>query len=142
MKLGQDMNDIHVDEIFSQPKRMATANRFGLALGLVFDMSRSCWNLNDQVDTERLWKYLQTERPMLVVGSPKCKVYMEMQSMDQASPKFRDVLDAGVSHLQALMAVQRWQVAQERRFCMKIWVTNGTGMSRTCALRRECLEFT
>ena len=31
---------------------------------------------------------------MLVVGSPKCKVFMEMQSMDQASPKFRDVLDA------------------------------------------------
>ena len=31
--------------------------------------------------------------------------------------------------------------AQGRWFCMKILVTNENKMSRTCALRRECLEF-
>ena len=31
-------NDIHVAEIFSQPKTMATASRMGLTPGLVFDM--------------------------------------------------------------------------------------------------------
>ena len=46
VKLGQDLNDIHVADIFSLPKVMDTASRTGLTLGLAFDMSRSCWNLN------------------------------------------------------------------------------------------------
>ena len=102
----------------------------GLILGLVFDVSRSCWNLNDQVDTERLWEQLHTERPMLVVGSPKGKAFREMQSVDQKNPKFRHRQDAGVSHLKALMAVYGWQVGQGNCFSMKILITIAAGTSR------------
>ena len=53
MKLGQDMNDIHEADTFSQP--------MGVTLGLGCHVSRSCWNVNDQLDTERLWNYLHTD---------------------------------------------------------------------------------
>ena len=58
-KLEQSMKDIHVVEIFSQPKTMATASRLGLTFGLVFDTSRSCQDLHVRTKTERLCKYLQ-----------------------------------------------------------------------------------
>ena len=47
----------------------------------------------DPGHTERFWKYLHTERPLVVVGSPKCKDFIGMYTLDQT------VLDAAVSHL-------------------------------------------
>ena len=46
LKLEQSLNDIHVAEIFSQPNKVATASRMDLTPGLIFDMSRSCWDPN------------------------------------------------------------------------------------------------
>ena len=40
---------------------MATARRMGVTPGLVFDMSRSCWDPNVRANTERLCKYLQRD---------------------------------------------------------------------------------
>ena len=65
LKLGQSQNDIHVAETFSQPKTVATPSRMGLTPGLLFDMSRSCWDLDVQANAERLCEYLRIERPVL-----------------------------------------------------------------------------
>ena len=43
LKSEPSLNGIHVAEIFSQPKTVATSSRAGSTPGLVFDMSRSCW---------------------------------------------------------------------------------------------------
>ena len=53
-QLEQSLNDIHVAEIFSQPKTVATSSRMGLTLGLIFDTSCSCLDLNVRTNTERL----------------------------------------------------------------------------------------
>ena len=115
IKMGQDLNNMLVAEIFS-PTVLATASRTELTPGLVFDMSRSCCNWKDQVDTECLWKYVHTERSMLVVGSPTCKAFMKVQSMDHTNLEFTHALNAEVGHLKALIAVHSWQIAQERWF--------------------------
>ena len=105
MKLGQDMNNVHVDEIFSQPQMMAAANRIGLAFGLGFRHVAQLLEPERSSGHSAFVEVLADRDRCLLLDSPKCKVFMEMQFLDQASPKFRDVLDAGVSHLQALMAV-------------------------------------
>ena len=46
LKLGQSQNDVHIAEIFSQPKTGAAPGRMGLTHGLLFDMSCSCWDLD------------------------------------------------------------------------------------------------
>ena len=45
LKLRQSQNDIHIAETFSQPKTVATQSTMGLTSGLLFDMSRGCWDL-------------------------------------------------------------------------------------------------
>ena len=56
LKLEQSQNDVHIAETFSQSKTAVTPSRVGLTLGLLFDMSRSWWDL-----AERLCEYLRTE---------------------------------------------------------------------------------
>ena len=73
LKLEQSQNDVHIAETYSQPKTLATPSRMGLTLRFLFDMTRSCSDLDVQANAERLCEYLRTERPVLLVGSPKCK---------------------------------------------------------------------
>ena len=101
-------------KVFSQAKMMSTATQTTLTSGLDLDMSRSCWNLNDAADTERLWKYLRAERSVHFVGFSTCKVFMEMQCLDHRNPMFKRSL--GMSHLKSLLATCSWQGAQERLF--------------------------
>ena len=88
LKLGQSRNDKHIAETFSQSKTVVTPSRMGLTPGLLFDMSRSCWDLYVQANAERLCEYLRTERPVLSVVSPKCRAIMDLQSMNRRDPKF------------------------------------------------------
>ena len=140
LKLAQSQNDIHVAEIFSQPKTLAMSSRMGLTPGLIFDMSRSLWDLDIQAN-ERLCEYLQTERPVLSVGSPKCKAFMDSQPMNRRDPTFSKTLEAGLSHLKSLMEVYHWQSEQDRCFfCMKILITAGVRAPRRCEPWCLCLE--
>ena len=61
-------------------------------------------------------EYLQTERPVLSVGSPKCKAFMDLQSMNLRDPKFSKILEAELSHPKSLMAIYHWQSEQGRWF--------------------------
>ena len=93
--LWQSQNDVHIAETFSQPK----------TLELLFDMSRSCWDLDVQANAERLCEHLRTERPVLLVGSPKCEAFMGLQSMHRRDPKFSKTLVARFNHLKSLMEI-------------------------------------
>ena len=58
LKPGQRQNDgsqrrFTLRRPSSQPKTVATPSRMGLILGLLFAMSRSCWDLDVQANTER-----------------------------------------------------------------------------------------
>ena len=66
--LVQSQNDVHIAETFSQPKTVATPSRMGLTPGLLFDMSRSCWDLHVQANAEGVCEHLRTDRPVLLVG--------------------------------------------------------------------------
>ena len=103
LKLGQSLNDIHVAEIFSQPKTVATPSRAGLTPGLIFDMSRNCWDSDVQANAESLREYLQTERPVLLIESLKCKAFMDskLKIHESTRPKVLQDLEAGLRHLKA-----------------------------------------
>ena len=90
LKLEQSLNDIHVAEIVSQPKTMATLSRTGLTHGLIFDMSRTCLDLDVQANSERQRGHLHTERPVLLIGWPKCEALKELHSLDRRDPKFQE----------------------------------------------------
>ena len=58
LKLGQNLNNVHIAEIFSQPKTAATSCRMSLTPFFVFDMSRIFEDLNVWTNAGRLCEYL------------------------------------------------------------------------------------
>ena len=87
---------VHVAEVFSSPWNARCVHRFGLALGLAFDL-RTGWDLNDPAQRAKMWLRLQHERPILIVGSWSGH-------------------SAGTSHMRWMMGIYRWHVAQGRFF--------------------------
>ena len=84
LKLGQSLNYIHVAEIFSQPRTVATSSRMGLTPGLIFEMSRSCWDLDVRTNAESLCAYLQTERPVLLMDRQSARRSCQNESLEVA----------------------------------------------------------
>ena len=79
-----------------------------------FDLSATrCWGLDVQANAERLCESLRTERPVLSVGSPECKAFMDLNRRD---PKFFKTLEAALSHVMSLMEINHWQSEQGRWF--------------------------
>ena len=107
---------MHIAEIFRQPKATVTPSRVGLTPGVLFDMSRNCWDLDVQANAERTCEYLRTERPVLLLGSPKCRAFMNLRSVSRRDPKFSKTLEAGLCHLKSLMEIYHWQNEQGRCF--------------------------
>ena len=114
-KLGQNLNDVHVAEIFSPPRVTAETHRFGLTPGMAFDI-RTGWNLDDPRKLKQLWRYLRTERPMLIIGPSECRAFSSLQSLNRDSPNFKRTLQAGIRHMRIMMQIYQWQAAQGRWF--------------------------
>ena len=62
------VQSVHVAEVFSSPGNARLVHRFGLTLGLAFDL-RTGWDLNDPAQRANMWSHLQHERPILIVGN-------------------------------------------------------------------------
>lgn len=114
-KLGQELNDIHVAEIFSPPRVTAAAGRMGLTPGLAFDISQG-WDLDNPANIRRLWQYVRSERPMLIIGSSECRAFSSLQNLSQGSPNYQATLDKGARHLKLVTAIYKWQASQGRWF--------------------------
>ena len=59
LKLAQSQNDVHIAQTFRQPKTVAMPSGMGLKPGLLFYMSRSCWELDVQANAARLCEYCE-----------------------------------------------------------------------------------
>ena len=114
-KLGQNMNDVHMAEIFSPPRATGESHRFGLTPGKVFDI-RTGWNLDDPKKLNELWEYLETERPMLIIGSSECEAINNLRSLNRGSPNFQRTLEAGIRLVRNLVQIYRLRAAQGRWF--------------------------
>ena len=89
-------SSVHVAEVFSSPRTARLVHRFGLTLGLAFDL-RTGWDLNDPARRAKMWSHLQHFRPILIVGS-------------------WSGLSAGTSHMRWMMDKTVGKVAQGRFF--------------------------
>ena len=78
-------------EVFSSPRTARRVHRFGLTLGLAFDL-RNGWDLNDQ--RAKMWSHLQHESPILIFGSWSGH-------------------SAGMSHMRWMMDIYRWQLLKD-----------------------------
>lgn len=87
-----ELGSVDVVEIFSPPRFVASAAKFGLAPGFSVDLSAQkpdgsgeFWDLNKMRDVKQLDKLVDEEDPILLTGSPRCDPFSVLRSLNWRS---------------------------------------------------------
>ena len=54
--------------------------------------------------------------PLLLLGSPMCKAFSALQSLNRSSEKYQATLETGLNHLRFCMDVYTWQASRGKKF--------------------------
>ena len=76
------VNSIDVMEIYSPPRVTVQASKHGLRAGEALDLITG-FDFNKKEDRDRAWEIVKRDEPMLVVGSPECKMFSSLQNMSK-----------------------------------------------------------
>ena len=66
-----------VAEVYSPPRVAIEAEKFGLQPGWSMDLTNG-WDFRQKEDRERAKKYVEEEKPLLLIGSPMCTYFSNM----------------------------------------------------------------
>ena len=79
--LSMMLNGVDLTEIYSPERVVKLCEKYGLSGGKSFDL-RTGYDLSDPQVQARVVKYLQTEKPKLVIGSPPCTYLSMLQELN------------------------------------------------------------
>ena len=106
-----------IAEIFSVPRVAAMAAELGLRAGSSMDL-KTGWDFSRADHRRACRKQLELEKPCLVVGSPECRMFSALQSMNpsKGSPQWNRQLAAAVIHIAFCAEVYADQMARGAYF--------------------------
>ena len=79
---------VEVAEMYSVPRVTVEAKKFGLEAGEAMDL-RNGWDFNRKEDQDRAMTYVRTKKPGVVIGSPMCTMFSQLQGMQVWNRKRR-----------------------------------------------------
>ena len=77
---------VDVCEIYSPPRITLQARKHGLRPGEAMDLMTG-YDFDKEEDRQRAWKILEKDKPMLLVGSPECRMFSTLQNMNRWTNK-------------------------------------------------------
>ena len=107
-----------VAEVYSPPCVAREAAKMGFEPGESVDLLTG-WDLSTTKDSRRMWRMLQEEQPMLIVLSPPCTAFSNLQNLNyprMEKSKAVALIRTGLEHLRLAVAVARWQHREGRYF--------------------------
>ena len=73
---------LHVDvaEAYSPPRVTEHAKKYGLVAGEAMDLTTG-WDFSKECNRQRAREYLETQKPRLLIGSPMCTMFSQLQKL-------------------------------------------------------------
>ena len=107
---------IAVTELFGRGNFLVRAARFGLAPGTAFDMATG-WDLNDESQRKAADAIIDSEAPLLLVGSPRCTAFTNLMNFGTVSAETKSALmEEALVHYGMCIDRYRKQMASKRYF--------------------------
>ena len=79
-QLMKIMEEVDLTEIYSPPRVTKEAIKFKLQPGEAFDLTTG-WNFNKRADRIAAEAYMDSKKPLLVIGSPLCTMFSTLQNL-------------------------------------------------------------
>ena len=117
LDIVQEILRVSVDiaEMYSPPRVTAEAKNFGLKTGEAMDLTTG-WDFSQDEHKERALKYIDEYKPKLIIGSPMCTMFSQLQRLsgwnDEKQRRWRE----DTRHLKFMAQVYRIQATQGRWF--------------------------
>ena len=111
------LKNISVDmaEMYSPPRVTKKGQEMGLKTGGAMGLTTG-WDFRRQADRDRAWEYIGKHRPQLIIGSPMCQMFSQLQTLSGwTEEKSRRWCEAR-EHIKFMIAVYRHQLRQGRWF--------------------------
>ena len=106
---------VDVTEIFSPPRVTVTARNWGFRTGEAMDLTTG-WDFNKKSDQDRAWRHVQEYKTFLVIGSPCCTMFSQLQGLNKWGPEQWKKYREGVKRIEFLLEIYRHQMEQGRIF--------------------------
>ena len=89
-------------EVFSPPRVGPEAMKFGLEAGDAMDLTTG-WDFTKAEDRRRAEAYVDEHEPLVLIGSPPCVAFSQLQSFVEDSPRKAKQLEEGIQHMQFMV---------------------------------------
>ena len=93
-----ELNKVDIAEVFSPPRVCAEAARFKLKIGKSMDLTTG-WNFNLKAHREAAEQYIDKEEPFLLIGSPVCTMFSQLQALSEWTVDKEAKYQESVEHL-------------------------------------------
>ena len=111
--LGQ--TETHVAEIFRPGRFTVRARRLDFRPGTAMDL-RTGYDFNKEPDRMRARECLFEGKPLLLVGSPRCAEFSQLQNLSKDCDRWRALAREGMQHLTFVCELHKKQIDGERFF--------------------------
>lgn len=87
-----------MSEVYSPPRVATEASQFGLKAGEAMDITTG-WDISMEEHRQRADKYVDEEKPLVLIGSPPCVAFSQLQTLIPGSENKRQQLAEGARHM-------------------------------------------
>ena len=113
--LATRLCNVDVSEVFSPPRVGKEALKFGLEVGDAMDLTTG-WDFNKEEDRTKAEELIEQQKPLVLIGSPPCVAFSQLQTMIPDSDRKRRQLAEGIRHMEFMAKLYRKQVEGGRVF--------------------------
>ena len=104
-----------VCEVFSPPRVGKEATKFGMKPGDAMDLTTG-WDFNLASHRAKAEEYVDKEKPLVLIGSPPCVAFSQLQSLIPDSDRKARQLAEGTRHMEFVVKLYKKQVEGGRIF--------------------------
>ena len=98
-----------MQEAFSPPRVTEEARKFGLKAGDAWDLTEG-WDFKIKAHREAALRYQAAHEPLVLIGSPPCTPFSQLQTLNPNNEKAAKSWDEGVEHMKFVIQLYRRQL--------------------------------
>ncbi len=107
--------NVDMCEVFSPPRVGKEARKYGLEPGEAMGLTTG-WDFNLRSHQEMLEQYIDDHKPLVVIGSPPCTPFSQLQTFRPDSRNKREKLAEGIKYMEFVFKLYEKQVEGGRVF--------------------------